>query len=594
MKSKIAFIGLIIFSAILIFWRINDNYIAFSDELLFEEASYRMAFPQVNEFKSKTINNLKGDPLQLPLRKGESYAWIVPINSDQAWLEKPPLYFWLTAPIFWLFNQLKSINPLTESIMPSGEFIYPWIRRFWTAVAGVATVGFTYGIATIITKKQKNKRTKEQGNKTVNYHSITNYQLLIPILSSYLLLATPLFLSTTKSASLDLTATAFITSTMYFYLKSKKQKNRKIEEMNKKTNKQQNNKTIFYNKLQLYYHRITTELHKITKYQVLTPILIGLGIMTRSFLALTPIALIIIDQFFTKKPKWQIKHWTIFFITILIITLPWHLTIYLWYPDAFLETYLGFNILKHAVELTPGYQSTTPFYYVITLIRTIPWLLPFLTAGILFLLYFNKSNNQINNKTIRQFTNITMKQYNNTTIFLLIWALIPLLVLSIASTRHSWYIVQITPPIAILMAWLTYSTYQAIAACSKCATLKYLAQISFLAFTLASIISVLTVADPSTPTIKALRWARDNLPAQASTPTDQPLYTYQQAFLPHTLLFQPKQVELNTDLDLMQPNSYIFIAEFHQIQALRQNPNLHLVQGFKFGNIYQIPAQKLP
>ena len=525
MKHNLPFISLILISTLLIFWRINDSYVAFTDELLFEEASYRM-------FASNSTS-----PFPNP-------SWLIPISNGQAWLEKPPLYFWLTAPIYWLFNQLKSIHPLTENLMPQGEFLYPWIRRFWTAIAGVAIVIFTYRITKLLSifKNDPSLPPLSKGKSNA-----------IPLLSAYLLLASPLFLATTKSASLDLTATAFMTGAIYFYLKEK---------------------------LFLKFSKVTPPNLPLVRGGITLPaILIGFAILTRSFLALTPIGLIIIDQILNTKNRWPIKHWLIFFVTILTVTLPWHLAVYSLYPQAFLQTYLGFNLIHHAIQLTPGYQQTTPFYYFIELIRSIPWLLPFLTAGTLYLLYFKKRVNKkpFNNVTIRSFTNYHL---------LITWIAIPLTILTISSTRHSWYLVQITPPLAILMAYLLHLTYQTITTCSKCTTLKYLAQISFFTLTLASITTVLIASDPSAPPIKALRWARQNLP------NSQPLFSYQQDFLPYTLLFQPHPVKIITNIRKLPANSNIFIADFHLNQALEQSSNLAPIQHFKLGSIYQTSVQK--
>jgi len=250
-------IGLII-TTLLIFWRINDNYVSFTDELLFEEASYRMAFTN---------------------------QWIVPINDNQAWLEKPPLYFWLTAPIFRITNQFTSLHPLTNNLLPNGEFIYPWIRRFWTDISGVIIIILTYKIAQQLFNKKKG------------------------ILAGILLLASPLFLSTTKTASLDLTATMWMTATIYIYLKTKK---------TNPTN------------LQL----------------LIMGILTALGILTRSFLAFTPLAIILIDQIFNKKNKWKFKQWAILIGTIFVFVFPWHYAIYRLYPQEFIQTYLDFKLIS--------------------------------------------------------------------------------------------------------------------------------------------------------------------------------------------------------------------------------------------------------
>src|SRR3989338_1975264 len=133
-KANWSFIALLLTATILIFWRINDRYVAFTDELLFEEASYRVAFGS-DDLKMSRVNEV-----------------LIPINEGKVWLEKAPLYFWMTAPVFWLFNLLKSIYPLGDEVMRGGEFVFPWIRRWWTDMAGVMVVVFVYKISGLLFK----------------------------------------------------------------------------------------------------------------------------------------------------------------------------------------------------------------------------------------------------------------------------------------------------------------------------------------------------------------------------------------------------------------------------------------------------------
>jgi hypothetical protein len=286
LKEKWSLIVLLVIVAVLIFWRINDGYVAFTDELLFEEASYRMAFGS--------------DELQMS-RLNET---LIPINEGKVWLEKAPLYFWLTAPVFWLFNLLKSIYPLKDEVIRSGEFVYPWIRRFWTDVAGVVMVFFVYKISQLLVgnkgdpllrqssgrvwlplSKEEEKKEKDNPPQPPLGKGGGN---TVGLLAGFLLLASPLFLATTKSASLDMVATAFMTTAVYFYLKSKASVVNNTQSLIDKKNKETPPTLPLVRGGTIRW-----------KYPILCGVFIGLGLMTRSFLALTPLALMLGDQLVT-------------------------------------------------------------------------------------------------------------------------------------------------------------------------------------------------------------------------------------------------------------------------------------------------------
>src|SRR3972149_6860422 len=101
---------------------INSQRVMFTDELLFEEVSYRMV--QTGNF-------------------------LTPIIDDKPWLEKPPLYFWMTAPLFRAADWISSKNLFdwSQNLTPDRTFIYPWIRRFWTKFLAVIVLIYVYRIS---------------------------------------------------------------------------------------------------------------------------------------------------------------------------------------------------------------------------------------------------------------------------------------------------------------------------------------------------------------------------------------------------------------------------------------------------------------
>jgi hypothetical protein len=124
----------------------------------------------------------------------------------------------------------------------------------------------------------------------------------------------------------------------------------------------------------------------------------------------------------------------------------------------FLRTYLGFNVIQHAVTLTPGYMETKWWFYIPNLIKQIPWLVPMGVGGGLFILYGRiKRNSKFNPSTkLRTGIQNAKLQFQNTTpreskptlgvrvepqgeisartdryriLFLLVWLFLPLMVL---------------------------------------------------------------------------------------------------------------------------------------------------------------------
>ncbi len=580
LKENWMAIGFFIVAAVLIFWRINDSYVAFTDEVLFEEASYRMAFGSP-ELKMSRLNEV-----------------LIPINEGKVWLEKPPLYFWMTALVFHVSRIAYHVSniqifPLTDEVMRRGEFVFPWIRRFWTDVAGVVIVMLVYGITKELfsIRRQDYKKTKVKSNGILNQvqddGGAERVEKNVGLLAGFLLLASPLFLATTKSASLDMTATMWMTGAIYWYLKIR-------------------NFLLYQQSDPLPHQRF---------YPILCGLFIGLGLMTRSFLALTPIALIIFDQIVFSFPKGapsgkfpvSSSKKSIFkfvdgaslgtiFVTATLIAIPWHLYMLYLFDGEFSRTYLGFNVLQHAVELTPGYGSTSWWFYLIQLIKQVPWLLPMGIGSSVFVLYgrikgrFKLDSNQNSEVRIRKLEDnkkiLKRVQDDNNSIWVLaIWLLLPLVILSLSATRHEWYLVQIMPPLAIVMALLMSKAYEVVKSCDQCLMTKYLTEIAFLTFTLAGLISVLTVADPSTPTVKAVRWARENLP------TGSPVYVYKQWFLPQTMLFHPVKVVLVNDQELDQLLSSkqevaVFVADIYKDEVMNKEPELKPVREFKLGKIY--------
>lgn len=155
MKGKITIL-VFIFSFALILLYSWHSRILFTDEILFEEASYQM------------------------IKTGD---FLIPKQLGKVWLEKPPLYFWLTSLVF------KFLQP------------YPFSRRLVTLLASLSTITLTFKFA------------RNFFNKKVGQWSIV-------ILST-----TPLFLYFSKTANLDIPLAFFTIACLFAYQKSKSQTN---------------------------------------------------------------------------------------------------------------------------------------------------------------------------------------------------------------------------------------------------------------------------------------------------------------------------------------------------------------------------------
>lgn len=143
---------LLLLSTFLATYKVWDKTVIFTDELFIEDAAYTMA---------------------------HGGSWIIPTVNGGAYLAKPPLLYWLTAPLYWFFPP------------------QPWVRRIWMVIFGVGTVAVTYAL----TKKWYGQK---------------------PALWAGILLATSTpFIYFTKTGNWDLVNAFFITLSIYFYNLSK-------------------------------------------------------------------------------------------------------------------------------------------------------------------------------------------------------------------------------------------------------------------------------------------------------------------------------------------------------------------------------------
>src|SRR3989344_359138 len=451
---------------------INSQRVMFTDELLFEEVSYRMV--QTGNF-------------------------LTPIIDDKPWLEKPPLYFWMTAPLFRAADWISSKNLFdwSQNLTPDRTFIYPWIRRFWTKFLAVIVLIYVYRIS-------KELAGVRQG-----------------LIAFGLLLATPLFVFTSFSASLDVAGSAFITIAFFYYLRYLRQGRG------------------YY----LFWGSVA----------------IDASVMTRSFLGLTPLAVIVLHQLFFVRRRIPVKHILASVVTIAAFVLPWHWYAYVQYRQDFLNTYLGFNSIGHVVEVPEGYTPTSAWYYLALLLTQNPW---FYFAIITVFGWAPARRN-----------------YPPELSLIFLWFLVPILVLSAAATRHQWYMIQILPSVSVLASFIVdrLSRY-----------LGMVGEIFALAFVFAPFLAVAAFGYRRAPVVEAVYAV---LPYISE---NQPLFTLNQSYLPQTLLFRPRPVQIiNFDqLAVAAETSspfYVFIADKDLEMARRIVVHLERLGSFSPGGVFYVP-----
>jgi len=398
-----------------------NDHIIFTDEVLFEEASYQM-------YKT-------GD-------------FIAPRLEGKVWLEKPPLYFWVTAAIYRVFPQT------------------PFTRRIPTLLAAIGTLFLTFRL------------------------SQTLFSRKVAYLSLIILTTTPLFLFFTKTANLDIPQTFLTTATLFLYLKSK-------------TN---------------------------PKWLLLAGATTGLGILTRSFLALFPILVVTIDQLISKKDRLPISYLLSTFTIAIGIALPWHLVVWNKYPSSFANDYLKFNLQSHVFSQTPGYPPLSiPRFLFNTLVGVAP-------LNLLALALFLP-----NPKRSRQAVSLPA-----------IWVLATIIPLSLAATRHEWYAIQALPPLAILSA-------------TGLVNLKYLLKhhvpekrwdmVNIIAFTVLITLPT-TVFINLKKEVKSVVLLKEFI---ANTPPGTPLYNLDYLYVPQSTLYNSRETPVIFEEELTTLSTPIYL-----------------------------------
>jgi 4-amino-4-deoxy-L-arabinose transferase-like glycosyltransferase len=105
---------------------------------------------------------------------------------------------------------------------------------------------------------------------------------------------------------------------------------------------------------------------------------LGLGLLCKPFMALLAVPLLGVWMVWIGRSRWL--GWLgIMTAAAVAVAAPWHLSMYALYGRAFVDEYLGHEVVRRAMgEVLPGHKEPTPpwFYLEMLGVRYWPWLLP--------------------------------------------------------------------------------------------------------------------------------------------------------------------------------------------------------------------------
>ncbi|MBW6441311.1 glycosyltransferase family 39 protein [Patescibacteria group bacterium] len=285
--------------------------------------------------------------------------YIIPYwdNFITGWFEKPPLYMWMMSG----FMNILGFNS--------------WSARLPSAIFGFLTVLLVYFMG------------KKLFNKTTAF------------ISALALTTTVHFLYYSRASMLDVTATFFITLSLYLYWLAK-----------------QNEKNILW---------------------ILSGASVGLAVMTKGFVGLLPFLVIGLYEiylfiFYKQKVNRRLIYKYLFmFLPFLLVALPWHLTMYQLFGKSFLDKYFFYHVWDRATSVIE--DKGNPFFWYVIVIKVSMriWFVALLGALPFSVFHaFKKDRKHV---------------------FLSIWAISIFLFFSIAKSKLVWYIIPVYPVLCLIV-----------------------------------------------------------------------------------------------------------------------------------------------
>lgn len=173
---------------------------------------------------------------------------------------------------------------------------------------------------------------------------------------------------------------------------------------------------------------------------ILTGIFVGLAVMTKNIVGLLPLGFfgvyylirLIKDKstFFT-----SFKSFGLIFLTVLIVSLPWHLHMYNLYGDRFINSYFGYHLFERFGTVIEEKEGPWNFYLLVIQNSMRIWF-GALLIGLVYFIY-----------------KIIKTKENENLLFVLYSSLIVLLVFSISSSKLRWYIMPIYPFLSLIAGY---------------------------------------------------------------------------------------------------------------------------------------------
>ncbi|AHB40069.1 MAG: Glycosyl transferase, family 39 [uncultured bacterium] len=273
------------------------------------------------------------------------------------WYEKPPLYMWLVSLFMSLFGAT------------------PFAARLPSAVMGFLTVMMVYFAG------------KKMFNKTTGF------------LSALALLTTTQYLYYSRAAMTDVTATFFISASLFAYIFIRGKK-----------------KSFLW---------------------LFPGFFAGFAVMTKGVVGLLPFPAIILCELYlllTGQSKFSAKAIKPLILTLLgwaVVALPWHIYTYKMFGTAFLDQYLGYHVWDRAV--TAIEDKGRPFFWYVTVLKVSMrlWFVVLL-AALPAAVY----------KVFKK---------RRVYVFLLVWALFVFFFFSSAKSKLVWYVMPMYPPLALIV-----------------------------------------------------------------------------------------------------------------------------------------------
>ena len=282
------------------------------------------------------------------------------------WYEKPPLYMWEMAFLmkYMGFNSLAARLP--------------------SAIAGFLGVIAVFLFASKFL------------NKTVGFFS------------AFILLTSVHFLYYTRASMLDVTATLFMSLSLYFYYIAKKE--------------------LGYSKW------------------IISGVFLGFGVMTKGVVGLLPFVVMGFYEIYlliTKQQKITSKlvlNWAALVLISSAVFFPWHIEMYKRHGSTFLANYVGYHVWDRATVAIEDKGNPAHWYLIVLKVSMRIWSIVLLLGIPLLLSQFIKS---VKNKEIHK---------SNLIVFLTIWSILILIFFSIAKSKLVWYILPIYPALSIIAA----------------------------------------------------------------------------------------------------------------------------------------------